>query len=108
MIALICFIWSVSTAPFKLKNRLELENVAFRHQVVVLQRNRVHQPRSAVLHPAVSMVPIGPQGDDDRPARDSRALASGWLLSRGDGEGGQHSRSRRAWVVELKNGLAIK
>jgi len=38
MIALICFIWSVSTAPFKSKNRLELENVALRQQVVVLQR----------------------------------------------------------------------
>jgi hypothetical protein len=41
MIALICFIWSVSTAPFKSKNRLEFENVALRHQVVVLQR-KVH------------------------------------------------------------------
>jgi hypothetical protein len=38
MIALICFIWSVSTAPFKSKSRLELENAALRHQVVVLQR----------------------------------------------------------------------
>jgi hypothetical protein len=38
MIALICFIWSVSTAPFSSKNRLELENAALRHQVVVLQR----------------------------------------------------------------------
>jgi len=38
MIALICFIWSVATAPFKSKDRLELENVALRHQVVVLQR----------------------------------------------------------------------
>ena len=38
MIALIYFIWSVSTALFKSKNRLELENAALRHQVVVLQR----------------------------------------------------------------------
>jgi len=41
MIALVCFIWSVSTVPFKSKNRLELENVALRHQLVVLQR-KVH------------------------------------------------------------------
>jgi transposase InsO family protein len=38
MIALICFIWSVSTAPFKSKSQLEAENAALRHQVVVLQR----------------------------------------------------------------------
>jgi hypothetical protein len=38
MIALICLIWSVSTALFKSKSRLEVENAALRHQVVVLQR----------------------------------------------------------------------
>jgi hypothetical protein len=38
MIALICFIWSVLTAPFKPKGRLELKNAVLRHQVVVLQR----------------------------------------------------------------------
>jgi len=37
MIALICLIWSLSTASFKPKGRLELENAALRHQVVVLQ-----------------------------------------------------------------------
>ena len=38
MIALVCLIWSVSTAPFKSKSRLKLENAARRRQVVVLQR----------------------------------------------------------------------
>ncbi|MEJ2377556.1 MAG: hypothetical protein P8Y71_19905, partial [Pseudolabrys sp.] len=38
MITLVCFIWSVLTAPFKSKTRLEFENAALRHQVVVLQR----------------------------------------------------------------------
>jgi hypothetical protein len=38
MIALIYFILSVSTALFKSKSRLEVENAALRHQVVVLQR----------------------------------------------------------------------
>jgi transposase InsO family protein len=38
MIALICFIWSVSTTPVKSKCRLEAENAALRHQLVVLQR----------------------------------------------------------------------
>jgi hypothetical protein len=38
VIALICFVCSVSTAPFKSKSWLESENAALRHQVVVLQR----------------------------------------------------------------------
>jgi hypothetical protein len=38
MIALVCFIWSVMTAPFRPKGRLELENAALRYQVIVLQR----------------------------------------------------------------------
>jgi hypothetical protein len=39
MIALVCFIWSALTAPFKSKSRLEVENAALRHQLVVLQRS---------------------------------------------------------------------
>jgi len=38
MIAQICFIWSVSTTPFKSNRQLEAENAALRHQLVVLQR----------------------------------------------------------------------
>lgn len=38
MIALVCFIWSVVTAPFKSKSQLAAENAALRHQLVVLQR----------------------------------------------------------------------
>ena len=38
MIALISFIWSVLTARFKPKRRLEVENAALRCQLVVLQR----------------------------------------------------------------------
>ncbi|MEJ2653428.1 MAG: helix-turn-helix domain-containing protein, partial [Gammaproteobacteria bacterium] len=38
MIALVCFIWAVLIGPFKSKRRLELENAALRHQLVVLQR----------------------------------------------------------------------
>ena len=34
----VCFIWSILTAPFKSKSRLEAENAALRHQMVVLQR----------------------------------------------------------------------
>src|SRR5450756_1591853 len=38
MIALLCFILAVLTAPFKSKSRLEAENAALRHQLIVLQR----------------------------------------------------------------------
>jgi len=38
MITFVCFIWSVLTVPFKSKSRLEVEDVALRHEVVVLQR----------------------------------------------------------------------
>jgi len=38
MIALVRFIWSILTAPFKAKSRLEVENAVLRRQLVVLQR----------------------------------------------------------------------
>src|SRR5512132_700880 len=41
MIALLYFVLAVLTAPFKSKSRLEAENAALRHQLIVLRR-RVH------------------------------------------------------------------
>src|SRR6266699_2988077 len=38
MIALLWFFLSLLTSPFKSKSRLEAENAALRHQVIVLQR----------------------------------------------------------------------
>src|SRR5262249_5442081 len=38
MIALLCFFLDVLVSPFKSKSRLEAENAALRHQVVVLRR----------------------------------------------------------------------
>ena len=38
MIALLCFILAVLASPFKSKSRLEAENVALRHQLIVLRR----------------------------------------------------------------------
>jgi hypothetical protein len=38
MIALLYFVSAVLATPFKSKNRLEAENAAIRHQVVVLRR----------------------------------------------------------------------
>jgi hypothetical protein len=37
MIALLCFVLTVLVSPFKSKSRLEAENAALRHQVVVLR-----------------------------------------------------------------------
>jgi hypothetical protein len=45
MIALVCFVRSILISPFKSDSRLEAENVALRHQVMVLRRQvrgRVH------------------------------------------------------------------
>jgi hypothetical protein len=38
MIALLCFVLAVLAAPFKSRNRLEAENAALRHQLIVLRR----------------------------------------------------------------------
>src|ERR1700686_414607 len=38
MVALICFVLAVLALPFKLKSRLEAENAALRHQLIVLRR----------------------------------------------------------------------
>ena len=76
MIALIFFLLNLGTSLFKPKSRLEAENAALRHQLIVLQRKvrgRVQftKQRSHLLHPAVSLVPVGPQGHDDHPAKET-------------------------------------
>ena len=38
MVALLCFVLAVLTAPFKSKSRLEAENAVLRHQLIVLRR----------------------------------------------------------------------
>src|SRR6266436_7512306 len=84
MIALLWFFLTLFASPFKSKSRLEAENAALRHQLICAAaegaRSRpTHKWGSLVLGPAVSMVPIGPRGHHDHPARDSRTLASGRL-----------------------------
>jgi hypothetical protein len=41
MIAPLCFVLAVLVAPFKSKSRLEAENAALRHQLIVLRR-KIH------------------------------------------------------------------
>ena len=38
MIALLCFVLGVLVSPFKSKSRLEAENAALRHQLIILRR----------------------------------------------------------------------
>src|SRR5271170_5925278 len=40
MIALLCFVFVILLAPFKSKGRLEAENAALRHQLIVLRRKK--------------------------------------------------------------------
>src|ERR1700694_1280538 len=44
MIALICFVLAVLASPFKSKSRLEAENAALRHQLIVLRRKMPSRP----------------------------------------------------------------
>ena len=84
MIGLLCFVLAVLASPFKSKIRLEAENAALRHQLIVLAAQgegprSAHEQRSLVLRPDVSMVSIDPEGRHDHPARNAGALASGRL-----------------------------
>jgi transposase InsO family protein len=45
MIALLCFVLAVLAAPFKSKGRLEAENAALRHQLIVLRRKMQRRAR---------------------------------------------------------------
>jgi hypothetical protein len=38
MVALLCFFLALLASPFKSKSRLEAENAALRHQLMVMQR----------------------------------------------------------------------
>jgi hypothetical protein len=73
MIALICFVLAMLASPFRSKSRLEAENAALRHQLIVLRRKMPGRPwltnkRSLVLPPDVSMVSFDPEGREDYPA----------------------------------------
>jgi hypothetical protein len=44
MIALFCLCLALFVSPFKSKSRLEAENVALRHQLIILRRPGVGRP----------------------------------------------------------------
>jgi hypothetical protein len=81
MLVLLCLVF-ILTLPFKSKSRLEAENVALRHQVMVLRRQvggRSHELRSAIPRPALPLVSVDPAGARYRSAGDRCSLASGRL-----------------------------
>src|SRR5262249_40238232 len=61
MIALLCFFLTLFASPFKSKSRLEAENAALRHQVIVLERRvsgRVQFTNGDRLFLVISLVSI--------------------------------------------------
>ena len=81
MAALIILLLNLAAALFKPKSRLEAENAALRHQLIVLQRQvrgRVRFANSDRLFfiQLYRWVSVSPQGDDDHPARNLDALAA--------------------------------
>jgi hypothetical protein len=48
MVALFCFFLTLLASPFKSSSRLEAENAALRHQLMVLQRKVRGRSRTAI------------------------------------------------------------
>src|SRR5437870_9664638 len=80
MVALLCFLLTLLASPCKSKPRKCRAPASADRPAAPGARSRpVHEQRSPVLHPAISLVSVGVQGRDDHPARDPRALASCWF-----------------------------
>jgi len=82
MIGLLCFVLTVLASPFKSRSRLEAENAALRHQLIVLRR-KVRGRAQLTHNDRWFFVQLyrwfDPSGSHDHPARHPRALASGRL-----------------------------
>ena len=65
MIALFCLFLTLFASPFKSKSRLEAENAALRHQLIVLKRRvrgratglRIVMPKS-IIRPLLRLKPV--------------------------------------------------
>ncbi len=84
MIGLLLFVLAILVSPFKSKSRLEAENAVLRHQLIVLRRKvkgRVRLTNSDrwFFIQLYRWFPVDPEGPQDHPPRDTRALASGRL-----------------------------
>src|ERR1700738_4357776 len=78
MIRLLCFVLAICASPFKSKIRLAAENMALRHQLIVLRRKLRGRVQLATCdrfpRPAISLVSINPKGPHDHSSRDPCAL----------------------------------
>jgi hypothetical protein len=58
MIALLCFFLALFASPFKSKGRLEAENAAVRHQLIILRR-KVRGRATELVTKCIGMYRIG-------------------------------------------------
>jgi len=84
MVALMCFVLAVLALPFKSKSRLEAENAALRHQLIVLRRKvrgraQLSNNDRWFFVQLYRWFSVDPRGRHDPPSRDVGALASGRL-----------------------------
>jgi hypothetical protein len=78
MFALLCFVLAVLALPFKSRSRLEAENAALRHQLIVLRRKVRGRPQLTnndrwflvQLYTQASTRSVRVLTDRDRPAHD--------------------------------------
>jgi hypothetical protein len=70
MAALIFLPLNLGASLFKFKNQLEAENAALRQMTLQRKMRGRGYSESPVLHPAVSLVSVSPQGHHDHPAQD--------------------------------------
>src|SRR5258708_32318426 len=85
MIGLLCFVLTVLASPFKLKSRLEAENAALRHKLIVLRRKARGRTQLTnndhwFFRSALSFVPGDPSCSHNHTARHPLAFASRPLL----------------------------
>jgi hypothetical protein len=67
MVALLCFFLTLFASPFKSKSRLEAENSALRHQLIVLQR-RVSGRVKLTNGDRLFLEPISKSPEEDKEA----------------------------------------
>jgi hypothetical protein len=98
MIALFCFFLALFASPLKSKSRLEAENAALRHQLIILRRevrNRVRLTNSDRLF----FIQLCPQGHHDCPPRDPRAMAPPASACTGVGNPGPLKAGRKSMRI---------
>ncbi len=82
MIGLLLFVLAILVSPFKepaCGGECRSPTSADRSAAEGEGPGPAHEQRSLVLYPNVSMVSVDPEGPQDHPPRDTRALASGRL-----------------------------